>query len=387
VFVKEQLEWMVKQGIISAVTMPMEWVHPLVVVPKPGGKWRLCVDLTKLNFFVKRPVHPLTTPKEAVDRVPEGSVFFATLDAKHGYWQIPLEEASQELTTFITPFGCFKFLRNPMGLASAQDEYCRRTDLAIAGLEKVSKVVDDMLVYSKTAEDHVQDVVELLERCRLNKITLNPDKFAFGRTEVKFVGYIVNSDGVCSDPAKVKAIAEFPAPTNITELRGFMGLVNQLGSFSARIAETAGPLRDLLKKKNAYVWSPAHEEAFAAVKKALVSTPILAHFDPRRETQIRVDCSRLKGIGFALYQLHGEQWKLVVCGSRFLSDTETRYAMIELEMLGVAWAITKCRIYLLGMEDFEVVTDHKPLIPILNSYSLDQIENQRLQRLRNKITL
>ncbi len=124
---KSQLDDMVANLIIAPITEPTKWVHPMVVVLKADNTWRLCVDLTMLNKFVLRPYYPMTTPKDAVE-LPRTAKKFAVMDAKTGYWQILLDKESQELTTFITPWGRYKFLRNPMGLASAQDEYCRRED-------------------------------------------------------------------------------------------------------------------------------------------------------------------------------------------------------------------------------------------------------------------
>ena len=382
--VKKQLEEMVQKGVLAVVTEPTDWVHPLVVVPKPDGTWRICVDLTKLNKYVKRPYHPLVTPRDAVSEI-GGSKYFTTLDAKHGYWQIPMDEEAQALTTFITPWGRYKFLRAPMGLSSSSDVYCQRGDAAMAGLQGVSKVVDDVLVHAANAKDHVKRVVAVLERCRKHQITLNPNKFKFAKHQVKYVGFLVNKDGITADPSKLEAISKFPTPTNLTELRSFMGMVNQLGSFTPHISQAAGPLRDLLKAKNVFQWLDVHTKAFEEMKAALVSAPVLAPFDPSLPTMLQTDASRLKGLGYALLQCHDDNWKLVQCGSRFITDTESRYAMIELEMLGVAWAMKKCKIYLLGLPHFELIVDHKPLVPVLNKYTLDMVENPRLQRLKEKV--
>ena len=175
--VKAQLDQMVLQGIITPLgAEPADWCHPLVLVAKASGV-RICVDMTKLNKFVKRPLHPITTPREAVSQVPTEAKFFSTLDAKSGYWQLPLHPDSQHLTTFMTPWGRFKFLRAPMGLVSTGDEYCRRGDLALQGLGNFVKVVDDILVYSETMEKHEQHLRALLDRCREHGITLNEQKF------------------------------------------------------------------------------------------------------------------------------------------------------------------------------------------------------------------
>ena len=248
-----------------------------------------------------------------------------------------------------------------------------------------TKVVDDILVYSRTNQELLDSVVKVLERCRENKITLNPKKFKFGEEEVDYVGYKIGKTGIRADPTKIEAISKFPTPTNLVELRSFMGLVNQLSDFSPDIAGAAEPLRGLLKIKNAYVWTPAQEEAFTAVKKALTSPPVLAPFNPELETMLQTDASRRNGLGYALLQKHGESWRLVQCGSRFLTDTESRYAIVELECLGVVWAMKKCHLYLLG-RPFNLVIDHKPLVPILDRYTLDMVENPRLQRLKEKVS-
>jgi hypothetical protein len=226
----------------------------------------------------------------------------------------------------------------------------------------------------------------VLDRCREYGITLNPKKFVFGQDEVEYVGYRVNRQGYRADPGKVAAIRDFPTPSNIHELRSFFGLVNQLAEFTTEIACAAEPLRPLLRPQNVYMWSSVQQHAFEQVKAALVKPPILATFDPALPTRLETDASRLKGLGFVLRQQHPDgRWRLVQCGSRFITDTESRYAIIELEMLGVVWAVKKLRVFLQGLPEFEIKVDHRPLVPILNSYTLDQIENLRLQRLKEKL--
>ena len=386
--VKENLDRMTRQGIVKPLgDSPTRWCHPLVVVPKSKGGVRLCVDLTKLNTFVRRPIHPMKTPKEAVSNIKPGSQYFSTLDATQGYWQIALSQESQELTTFLTPWGRYLFLRSPMGLSSTGDEYCRRGDIAIAGLSNVEKVMDDVIVFDDNFDQHVDRVRALLLRCREHGITLNPDKFKFAEKEVKFVGFTINAQGVSTDPDKLKAIAEFPIPSCLTDLRSFMGLINQLGDFTTEVSTTADPLRELLKTKNEFRWTETHTTAFQATKKALVTAPTLAHYDPSKPTALHTDGSRRKGLGYALLQKHADKWRLIQCGSRFLTETESRYAMVELELLAATWAMKKCRIHLLGLEHFELVVDHKALVTILDKHRLDDVDNTRLQRLKEKTAL
>ena len=136
-----------------------------------------------------------------------------------------------------------------MGLASTGDAYCRRGDEAIRGLQNTEKVVDDTIIYDDHIDSHIKNVRNFLDRCRKHKITLNRDKFKFCQSEVKYVSFIINRQGISADPKKMEAISEFPTPKNITDLRSFMGLANQLGQFSSQLTEKMEPLRKLLKKK------------------------------------------------------------------------------------------------------------------------------------------
>ncbi|MEM7375732.1 MAG: reverse transcriptase family protein, partial [Bacteroidota bacterium] len=384
--VKKEIDWMVERQIIVPVEDDAEeWCHPLVCVPKPNGGVRPCIDLTKLNEHVIRPLYPLKTPKEAVSNISSDTEYLATLDATKGYWQMALDKDSQGLTTFITPWGRYKFLRAPMGLVSTGDEFCRVGDKALEGIDRVQKVVDDMIVYSKGFPEHVSTVVKVLEACRKHKITLNPSKFVFGRSEVNFAGYKVSQAGVTTDEYKLRAIQEFPKPTNLTELRSFIGLVHQASDFSKKISAALEPLRPLLSTKNLFEWNADHDKAFEETKKALVQLHTLTSFDPKLETVLQTDASRKKGLGFVPMQKHGQSWKIVQCGSRFTTPTEARYAMVELELLAIVWAVKKCKIYLEGLSHFKLETDHKPLIPILNKKNLAEVENARVQRLKEKL--
>ena len=149
----------------------------------------------------------------------------------------------------------------------------------------------------------------------------------------------MGENGVSADPDKIEALTDFPTPTNITELRAFLGLANQLGNFTNELSGLTQPLRDLLKRKNEFKWNSDHDKAFSDIKTHLSSTPILSNFDPQRETELHTDASKTKGLGFILRQKHEDEWKMVSCGSRFISETEQRYSMVELELLAVVWAL------------------------------------------------
>ncbi len=382
---KQVIDDLVTKGVITPVTKPTDWLHPATFVPKKPGsdKLRLCVDLRRLNKFVRRPHHPVRTPKDVLASLPPTARYFTTFDAKHGYFQVPLDEESQDLTTFCTPWGRFKHLRATMGLTSAGDVYNQKTDAALAGMPGTEKIVDDVLLYDDTLPEHLDHVRKFLETCRSAGITLNPGKFQLAQHSVNFAGYIVGTSGIKADPEKIKAITHFPKPTNITDLRSFLGLVEQLAGFSSEVSATMQPLRPLLRPKNEFHWAPEHDRAFEATKKVLSSPPVLTAFDPARPTVLQTDASRTRGLGYALLQQDGEgHWRLIEAGSRFITETEARYAMVELELLAVRWAMKKAHIFLTGLPHFELLVDHQPLVSILDKQTLDCIDNARLQRLK-----
>ena len=384
---KKALDTMVAQGIIAPVPddYVTTWVHPMVSVLKKNGEVRITTDLSHLNRQVIRNTHPFDSPKDVLRRVSPGAKFYSKMDNLSGYHQIPLDEASQHLTCFITPWGKYVYKRSPMGYIGSSDSFCRNGDKIIENVDNCGKVVDDILVWDHDYQAHIDRVFKILCKCSDNNSTMNKEKFIFAVPETDFCGNIVSESGIRADPEKVKAIQEFPVPNNITDLRSFFGLVNQLQDFSFEVSDAAEDLRPLLSTKNAFVWSRAHEESFNRVKKALTSPPVLAHYDVSLPTALQTDASRLNGLGYALLQRHQDKWRLVQCGSRFISKCESNYSTGEQEMLAGVWAVRKCRNYLLGLPHFELVMDHKPLIPILNVQTLDQVDNPRLQRLKEKL--
>lgn len=213
---------------------------------------------------------------------------------------------------------------------------------------------------------------------------LNVTKWKFALPQVDFAGFTVAADGYRIDQKITEAIAKFPTPANHTDLRSFVGLANQLSASTTALAGLLVPLRPLLSTKKDFVWSPELDVAYTKAKQSLTSAPTLSYFDPSKPTRLCTDAS-CQGLGFILQQNTDDNWALIQAGSRFLSDAESRYAIIELELLAVSWAILKCKLFLAGLPHFTVITDHHPLIPILNNHRLDEIENPRLQRLKTRI--
>ena len=387
---RKEIERMEKLGVIKRVDEPTEWCHPVVIAPKPNGKIRLCLDLTKLNKVTKREFYQLEAVNETLSKIGQECNVMSKLDANTGYWQLPLDKDSQKKATFITPFGRFCPTRAPFGLSSLPEIFNKRMDKIIEGIPGVAKSMDDFLVYGQTIEEHDARLERLLNRLAEHGVTLNREKCQFHQTQVTFLGHKISPQGIRPLQEKISALKNFPAPTNITELRRFIGMAQQMARFTPKLAETAAPLRDLLSTKNQWMWTEEHDRALENIKKIMSEPPILAHYEIHRPTKIRTDGSSLHGMSVIVYQQHETQWKPVDCASRFLTPAEKNYYPIELEMLAITWGVEKMRPYLQGLPEFFIQTDHKPLIPILNYKPLvemsPRIQAMRLRLLRYKFT-
>ena len=345
--VKEEVERMESMNVIEKVDRPTDWCSPMVVVPKSNGKVRICGDFIQLNKAVKREVHQMPTTEETLAKL-KGAKVCSKLDANSGFWQRKLGEQSKYLTTFITPWGRYCYNRLPFGISSAPEHYQKCMQRILEGLPGVVCQVDDMLVYGETKEQHSERLNAVLSRLQDANITLNEAKCEFQRDNVKFLGHIVGKDGIRIDPSKVEAIRDMKPPSDLTELRRFLGMVNQAGKFIPNLANLTKPLRDLLVKNSLWLWDHAQSDAFQAIKDKLSSPPTLAIYDTALETIVSADASSY-GLGAVLKQKHGEGWKPVAFISRALTPTETRYAQIEKEGLAITWACERFQDYLIGM--------------------------------------
>ena len=271
-----------------------------------------------------------------------------------------------------------------MGLSSTNDCWCGRSDHVIQGKPDCSKIVDDILVTAQTVSELFTSIKGVLQRCRDIGLTISKRKFKVSN-EVSFAGYLVSERGILPDPSKVTAIRDFPTPTDLTSLRSFLGLANQLGNFIPDLAMATARLRGLLKKGVTFLWLPEHSEEFAFVKELLTSPLLVHYFDPSLPTSLLTDASKLNGLGYVLLQHDPEgKLRLIQAGSRSLTPAERNYAPIESEMLGAVWAMEKCKYYLYGCPSFKLVTDHQPLVGTFRK-ELHEISNRRLQRLREKV--
>ena len=380
--VKEELARMEAQGVISKVDSPTDWCAPMVVVPKTDGKVRLCVDLTKLNESVKKEKYAMASVEHILAQLTGASVF-SKIDANSGFYQVNISEESR-LTTFITRFGRFCYNRLPFGITSAPEHFQKRMSQLLDDATGSICIVDDVLIYGKDQAEHDKNLHNVLQKIHSAGLTLNEKKCVFSTNQVQFVGQVISGRGVQPDPSKVKAIAEMDPPKNVSEVRRFLGMTNQLGKFSSKLSELSKPIRDLLLEKNAWRWDDPQKSAFEAIKRELCNHDcILAHCDPAAETVVSADASSY-GFGAVITQKQPSgEWRPVAYNSRSMSTTEQGYAQVEKEALAATWACERFSDFLTG-KSFHIETDHKPLVTLLGKKDLDCLP-VRIQRFRMRL--
>ena len=245
-------------------------------------------------------------------------------------------------------------------------------------------MMDDVLVHGRTQEEQDERLTLVLSRLQAAGITLNQEKCKFSQTSVRFLGHVVDHTGIQPGPEKIPAITHVHTPKNAGDVRRFLGMINQLSKISPNLAEETQSLRELLSKERAWVWGEPQELAFCRLKKILTNAPVLAHFDPNRETIVSADASSY-GLGAVLLQKQENgEFQPVAFISRSMTPTEQRYAQIEKEALAFTWACERLTDYLMGLT-FHVQTDHKPLVPLFTTKHLEELP-LRVQRFRLRMT-
>ena len=241
-----------------------------------------------------REAHPIPKVDSTLAQL-AGAAVFSKLDTKSGFWQILLSEDSKLLTTFIIPFGCYAFNKLPFGIASTPEIFQKRMNRILEGLDGVVCMMDDILVFGKDHDEHDNCPRKVLERLESANVTLNTSKCEFGKDTVKFLGHIIDGRGVRADPEKTEAIRGMATPCSVSDLR-FLGMVNQLGKFSPKIAEMSQPLRELLSTKKTWLWGPQQESAFSQIKFELMKPTMHTLYNPSADVKISADASSF-GLG------------------------------------------------------------------------------------------
>lgn len=349
---------MEKAGIIRKSTSA--WASPVVLVRKKNGKWRFCVDYRRLNDITVKDAYPLPRIDDILDTL-SGAKYFSTIDMASGYWQCEVQEEDKPKTAFVTTEGLHEFNVMPFGLCNAPGTYQRLMDLTLAGLQWKTSLIylDDVIILGNDFGQHLDNLKEVFERIRAAKLKINPEKCQLLRESVHFLGHIVSAEGVKTDPQKVAAVKNWATPSNVDELRAFIGTASYYRRFIKNFATTAAPLHNLTKKGQKFIWDTYCENAFRELKGKLISAPILAY--PLKDCEFIVDSDASNtGLGAVLSQVQEGEERVIAYLSRSLSKPELKYCVTRKELLALIWATRQWRHYLLGKR-FRVRTDHSAL--------------------------
>ncbi|XP_078250227.1 uncharacterized protein LOC144589461 [Pogona vitticeps] len=358
--VRKELDEMLRENIIVPSSSP--WSSPIVLVDKPDGSIRFCVDYRKLNRVTTPDAYPMPRLDNLIETI-GGCRFISSLDLVKGYWQLRIDPRDQEKTAFCSPFGLYEFQVLSFGLRNAPATFQRLMDQTLAGLSDFTVAyIDDIGIFSNTWEDHLIHLELVLQRLSAAGLTVKASKCQLGSPEIKYLGHMVGGGMIKPLEAKIEAVRDWPRPNTKKKVKSFLGLVGYYRKFIPRFSEIAAPLTDLTRKKadDRIPWTSDCEAAFQRLKEALINYPVLRAPDFDREFIIYTDASN-SGVGAVLCQEdeNGDQHPVSYL-SRKLQKGERHLATVEKECLAIVYAIQKAKPYIWGRH-FVLCTDHSPL--------------------------
>lgn len=373
---KQELNSMIDNEIITEVNEPTEFVNLVTLARKPNKKIRVCLDPEHLNSCLLREYYRIPTFDEITSKM-VGAKVFAVLDASKAFWQIPLTERSSKMTTFQTPFGLYRFLRLPYGVKVAPEVFQKIYVDIFKGITKIAIYIDDLIIWADTENELKEILQQVFERARNSGIKFNKDKCEFAVSKVKFLGHYITSRGIEPDDEKIRAIKEMVRPTDAKAVERLLGMITYVGKFVENLTDLTEPLRDLIKKNSAFIWSQIHENSFQKIKEILCKRPVLQLYDTNKDCKLSVDASST-GVGAVLLQNELP----VAYASKAFTPSQKSWAQIEKELYAIVFGCERFHQYVIG-KPFEVETDHKPLVPILKRNIADV--PLRLQKMRMRL--
>lgn len=357
---RDYIEENLKKGFIRKSQSPAGF--PILFAPKKDGKLRLCVDYRKLNEITIKNRYPLPNIKELTDRL-AGAQYFTALDLRGAYNLIRMKKGEEWKTAFRTRYGHYEYTVMPFGLTNAPAT-CQAliNNVLRAHLDiTVIAYLDDILVFSKTLEEHISHVKEVLECLQAADLQLKPEKCEWHKEEVEFLGYVVGRNGVKMSEEKIRVIKEWPTPTTVKQIQEFLGFVNFNRQFIRNYSTIAIPLTKLTRKDTPFKWDKDQEDAFQILKKACIEPPTLAIFTSGEPLRIETDASDL-AIGACAMQLRDNKWHPIAYYSRKFSGPEERYDVHDKELLAIVSALEHWRVYAESCSELTIYTDHKNLV-------------------------
>jgi len=357
---KEYVEAGLKSGTLQPSTSP--YGSMALIVKKKDGTPRVVIDYRALNEVTVKNKYPLPLMDELFDRT-QGARFFTSIDLRNGFHQIAIPVEDREKTAFRTRFGHFEYTVLPMGLCNAPGTFMQLMNMTFADmLDKcVLCFLDDILIFSRTAEEHVQHLRTVLTRLREQQLYVKMSKCAFMQHEVAFLGHRIGADGLRVAPDKISAVQQWPQPKNVSDVRSFLGLANFYRRFVKDYSRIALPLTELTRETTtAWAWGAEQQAAFDALKAALCSPPVLLVPDQSKPFVLNTDACKF-AIGATLQQDHGNGLQPVAFFSAKMSDAERNYDVREQEFMALFKACLHWRHYLHGTQPFTLLTDHDSL--------------------------
>jgi hypothetical protein len=353
-------------GLIEDSTS--EWCSQIVMVVKkdqfgvPQGKPRFAVDYRRPNALMKKDAQPLPLPEVMFAQL-KGASVFSKLDLTKGFYQIALDPKCREYLAFSTPDGLKQWKVMPFGTANAPGTFQREMQRVLRDRlgRSVLVYIDDILVFSRNAEEHAEDVEWVLQQLAKVKYFANPDKCEFFQSTVNFLGHVISAGGVAVQQHKVDAVSKWPRPQSVTDVRRFLGLTGYYRRFVAGHSSIAGPLSDLTGKDTPFVWGEKEEAAFVQLKAALASAPVLVTPDNSKPYVLHTDASGY-AVGASLSQMTDRGLQPVAYMSKKMNAAQRNYTVHEWELLAVMEALKAWRCYVYGSATpIDIYTDHHSL--------------------------
>ncbi|KAK1432009.1 hypothetical protein QVD17_08873 [Tagetes erecta] len=328
-----QLQDLLDKGFIRPSVSP--WGAPILFVKKKDGSMRMCIDYRELNKLTIKNRYPLPRIDDLFDQL-QGASWFSKIDLRSGYHQVKVREEDVPKTAFRTRYGHYEFVVMPFGLTNAPSVFMDLMNRVCKPMldRFVIVFIDDILIYSRTEEDHAQHLREVLTVLRKECLYAKFSKCAFWLREVQFLGHVVNAEGILVDPAKIETIMQWSPPKNPTEVRSFLGLAGYYRRFIKDFSKIATPLTKLTRKNSKFEWKPEQEEAFQHLKEKLTNAPVLTLPEGAEDFVVCFDASHV-GLGCVLMQ----RGKVIAYASRKLKPTEANYPTHDLELAAVVFAL------------------------------------------------
>ncbi|XP_065203998.1 uncharacterized protein K02A2.6-like [Planococcus citri] len=365
--VDKEIDRLVAAGIYVPAESS-EWATPIVPVIKSNGKIRLVGDYSvTINKAIIPEEYPIPNIEEEILQDFANCVHFSKFDIKEAYMLLGVSEACSKLLTVNTPKGLFYVTSLNYGLQCAPAKWQRFIESIFKGLKWCKWFFDDGKISSKTAAEHLARMRKFFEICRENNLRLNKSKCDFLTDHLKFLGFVVDKNGIHKTTEKIDLILNAKRPTNVTELKSFEGLVGYYSRFVPNFSDKFAPLNALTRKNAKFDWSDECEQAFQLIKKEIASERVLCHFDPAKPLILSTDASPY-AIGAVLSHQFREGERPIAFVSRTLTETERRYSQLDRESLAIYWAVKRFFNYLFGRK-FILFTDCKPLTSILAAHA------------------